>query len=120
MNEEKVNKLIGRTLLKINDEDDDLHFFLDGDEVITFVASGDCCSHSWIESIESPDKPETIVSFEEIEIPPSSETIETTPTKKEHYEEEMQYYFYKVITDKGSYLIEMRNSSNGCYGGWLE
>ncbi len=82
-------------------------------------ACGDCCSDSWIESVESPTQPEKIVSFEQIEIPPSFESSDPKKRDKEHMDS-VDYYFYKLTTEKGSYLIEMRNNSNGYYGGWLE
>ena len=55
--------------------------------------------------------------MKEIEIPPS---FEEKPTKTDNCEEEMSYYFYEITTNKGSYMIEMRNSSNGYYGGSLD
>lgn len=92
-------------------------FELEDSEVISFAPMGDCCSNSWIEHFDQPVTPCLIYSFKQIEISPS---FEETPTKTSNIEEEIRYYFYEINTDKGSFLIEMRNSSNGYYGGWLE
>ena len=115
---EKIANIIGKTLHAITEYEGDLILNL-GNKEIVFQAVGACCSESWIESVESPTQPEVIVSFEEIEISP---TFEPKPSvKKDHTEmDHVRYYFYKLTTDKSSYLIEMRNNSNGYYGGTLE
>lgn len=117
MMNDKFEDLKGKTVTKISlDGDHSLIIHtIDGD--VSFEAYGDCCSHSWIEHFDSPTAPEKIVEFKQIEIPPS---FDKTPTKTGNYEEEMSYYFYELITEKNTYLIEMRNSSNGYYGGSLQ
>lgn len=117
--EDKVKGLIGKVIIKIEvlGDDDCLRLILDNEEHIDFSAEGDCCSQSWIEHYDEVSEPSTIIEFKEIPISPS---FEEKPTTKGHYEEEMKYYFYELVTNKGSYMIEMRNSSNGYYGGSLE
>lgn len=85
----------------------------------TFIlsAEGDCCSSSWIEHIELPKPGEIIKSLEKIDITKCEDDY--IDEQGEHHEC-LEFYFYRLITDKGSYDIEMRNSSNGYYGGWLE
>lgn len=117
--EDKIKNLIGKTLVKIIDDTESVIFQLLDEKDVTFTAYGDCCSDSWIESVESPTEPEVIVSFEEINIPPSFEEKDTLK-RTENEMDSLAFYFYKVTTEKGSYLIEMRNNSNGYYGGWLE
>lgn len=83
-----------------------------------FETYGDCCSHSWVEHFDQVKESSVILGFKEIEVPPSY-CQEAKPTATEFYEEEVSYYFYEILTDKGSLMIEMRNSSNGYYGGDL-
>lgn len=117
---DKFEKIKGRMLHKITDNSDNLQLHLDNKEIIEFYAEGDCCSDSWIEHIESPPKPEKIISMEEIEIPPSYDCDESNTKKRNpDHMDSVQFYFYRINTENGSYLIEMRNNSNGYYGGYL-
>lgn len=72
------------------------------------IPKGDCCSTSWIEHYELPEAGEITKELKKISI----DTIDTE-------DGDASTYFYKLITDKGSYDIEMRHESNGYYGGWL-
>lgn len=110
--------LVGRILYRITDENDDLQLHLDNGEIVYFDATGDCCSESWVEHIDSPQKPEKIVQIQEIQI----SGYEPTEYKKKSKEsiDVLDCYFYQIVTEGGSYLIELRNDSNGYYGGWLE
>jgi hypothetical protein len=77
-----------------------------------FGAFGDCCSHSWIEHIDGVAALHSgIVEVEEV-----TQTVD----EKDNRDELVQVYFYKLITALGNVTIEMRNASNGYYGGWLE
>lgn len=111
------SELIGKKLNKIttDNEGGTLHLHTD-DGIYEFSPQGDCCSQSWIEHFDEVARPGTIVSFEEKEIPPS---YEIKPTKYDHYQDKIEHYFYELKTDNARYLIEMRNSSNGYYGGYL-
>lgn len=115
---DKFKYLQGKKLLKISTNEDEADIsFHTAEGMVNFNAYGACCSSSWIETFESPSEPCVIIEVKEIPIPPS---FDYPKTKTDNDEEEMEYYFYEVLTDKGSFLIEMRNSSNGYYGGWLE
>lgn len=72
---------------------------------------GDCCSHSWVESIELPALwfPFTIQSIEDLEL--NSELDDQGG--------ELSFYGCKIATDKGDLIIDYRNESNGYYGGSL-
>ena len=117
----EYKKLVG---VKITDLSK--HFFT-GDTSITFnveggksfelSCSGDCCSSSWFENIELPafPFPVTIVSVEEVEGPDFTESW-----VKEHGYDSVRTYGLKMITDKGELYVDMRNDSNGYYGGSFE
>ena len=112
----KLERLKGKILIGIKLDNNDL-IIETTTENISFHPYAECCSNSWIEHFDEVKEPSEIIEMKEIEIPPS---FEEKPTKTDNCEEEMSYYFYEITTDKGSYMIEMRNSSNGYYGGSLE
>lgn len=112
----KVNVLVGRTITGIklaSDKEAILFQTTDGDVVAQ--CDGDCCSSTWIENIENTVRefPALVVSAEDIEdgLP---DTIEDDPDY-----DCLQFYGFKIITDKGVIIIDYRNSSNGYYGGNL-
>jgi hypothetical protein len=71
----------------------------------------DCCSHTWIESIELPALgfPAVVTEVKDLDLCRESESNE------EH--ECLRFYGARIDTDRGSIDIEYRNSSNGYYGG---
>lgn len=78
-----------------------------------FLADGDCCSESFINSVEGPTEG-LIVEVRE----PNWE-----PFKEETNGEDDVVKYYKatfVIEGKGFLDVEYRNESNGYYGGSLE
>mgnify|MGYP006384805167 FL=1 len=89
-----------------------LRFDIDVGDPVVLEAEGECCSGTWIESIDAPDNLLGIVqSAEEIEMPdlgdmPGCDVV--------------AYYGLKIVTDKGHVVIDYRNDSNGYYGGSLE
>lgn len=119
MFEDKAEKMIGKKLTKISDEYGDITFHHSEDDYTCFAAEGECCSSSWIEHFDAhdcADNPETIVSFKEISLP---EPEISDKEQAENNYEFLQFYFYRLTTDKGTYDVEMRNDSNGYYGGSL-
>lgn len=113
----KWNNLGLSTISNIETNQDATELFLTTNiGILKFDAFADCCSDSWIEHFESISKAENFISFESIEI---NKPL-TSPTKRPLEEmDSVEQYFYKITTDKSTYLIEMRNNSNGYYGGNL-
>ena len=105
--------LVGKTINKIMISDDKkaLLFQTDSGEVIA-KADGDCCSNTWIESVELPARgfPAKVLAVEDIEMPDLGSPDEY---------ECIAYYGYKITTDRGHIVIDYRNESNGYYGGNL-
>lgn len=107
------NILAGKTLLgmKIADDKEAILFITDSGD-IEALCDADCCSHTWVEHIELPALgfPARVISAEDIEMPdlgdmPGCDVVE--------------YYGFKISTDKGDIVIDYRNDSNGYYGGNL-
>lgn len=88
---------------------------------------GTCCSHTWIENVEFPSfVPWIIKNLENIEDPevetPCKENDKSCNCNSdtEYGHEYIQYYGYRITTERGEHLeIDFRNDSNGYYGGYL-
>src|SRR5262245_35044661 len=90
-----------------------VRFDIDGDS-LTYAATGDCCSRSWIEQISDAQNliGEVVLDIEDIELP----NPDPQPAKYEC----LAVYGHAIKTAKGICQIEHRNDSNGYYGGSLE
>ena len=107
------NVLINKTIkeMKIADDNRALLFITDSGDILVKV-DGDCCSSTWIESIELPALgfPSKVLSVEDLNMPEDE--------KNDEYEV-IAFYGCKISTDHGDIIIDYRNSSNGYYGGNL-
>lgn len=83
----------------------------DGDYV--FLADGDCCSQTYIDSIEGPSSG-LVVGIDEPGWDGATDRDETGDETVQHYRSTL------LIEGKGRLDIEYRNESNGYYGGSLE
>jgi hypothetical protein len=81
-----------------------------------FMAVGDCCSQSWVEHIDGVEvlSSATITEMEDV----GGDEDETLCNQDGH--EYVKVYFFKFKTTLGYATIEMRNSSNGYYGGEMQ
>jgi hypothetical protein len=112
----KNNPMIGRTIREIYlaDNGGAIRFVLDGGDIVEPWADGYCCSHSWVESIDTPDAivGGVVTKVEDIHMP------ELPYDENEH--QCLRFYGCRITTDRGQAVIDYRNSSNGYYGGSLE
>ena len=107
------NPLVGKTVVKVEISTDDqaLRFTCSDGTTEVAVCCADCCSHTWIEYVESPENLlGTVRSVEDLTLKPGEDNDDGD------YE---QFYGCKIYTDKGYCLIDYRNESNGYYGGNL-
>ncbi len=108
----KQNILVGKTITGIMlAEDKEAILFQTTDGDIVARCGADCCSHTWIENIELPTSgfPAIVLSAQDIEMPDLGNGDA----------ECIQYYGFKITTEKGDIVIDYRNESNGYYGGNL-
>ena len=109
------DKLIGNVLtgIKIAEDREALLLqFEDGEAVVR--CDGDCCSTTWVESVELPARgfPAVIQSIEDLDM--------GKPDSWEEPDKEcVAFYGCKIVTDNGDIVIDYRNESNGYYGGNL-
>lgn len=115
---EKANALIGKivTAVYLADDGGAIKFDVEGGDPIIAHADGDCCSHSWIESVQGIEQ---LIGARVVSVDDVGEMPEVKGNRYGHYEEEMTFYGCKITTNKGYALIDYRNSSNGYYGGSL-
>lgn len=112
-----TNPLIGKTLtgMKIAEDRQALLFqTTDGDMVVNVDA--DCCSYTWVESIELPALgfPALVTAVEDLNMPENPE-----PSSFHKDPDVLAFYGCKISTDRGEIVIDYRNDSNGYYGGSL-
>ncbi len=79
------------------------------------LAEGDCCSVSWFEHVDDDGIAGGVVT--RVEDSGEPEGWVEPADNSEH--EVLQYYFTTISTTKGRLMFEMRNSSNGYYGGFI-
>lgn len=111
----RENPLVGKKVVAVHLASDGgaIKFDVEGHEPIIAHADGDCCSHSWIEYVETPENLlGTVTAVEDVDLGKPDESNE------EH--ECLRFYGCKIHTERGSSLLDYRNSSNGYYGGSLE
>ena len=103
--------LIGKTLTNVELASDKkaIRFTVDGETVVA-KCDGDCCSSTWIESLEMPagGLPAKILEVADLDLPSQESDYEL-----------IQFYGLKLTTDKGDLVLDYRNESNGYYGGNL-
>lgn len=110
-----LEKLVGQKVVALfrNADKDRLRFVLDGAASdVHCYTDGDCCSNSWIEHIEGV---ENLLGAKVVKVEPGAEV----PSIEEE-NNTIQFYNYRIVTERGFCNIEMRNSSNGYYGGSLD
>ncbi len=115
MSDTKQNKLIGKviTAIYIASDKEAIRFDVEDGAPIVARTQGDCCSSSWVESLDFPEQVlgSPVLSVEDIEMP----DLGDLPGR-----DVMSYYGCKITTARGCCVIDYRNESNGYYGGWID
>ena len=105
--------LVGKKILALHGDGDTLEF-VTPTGVLQYGCEGDCCSSSWFAHISGIDNlvGHTVTKTENIaldSITPADETGRDC----------LVQYGFRISTDKGYFEIDMRNESNGYYGGYI-
>ena len=111
-NSSLFHEILGQQLVQVILENDghDLYFFTP-DSIFHYEACGDCCSESWVEYISDNVYAVSDAIVQEIYVKHTHQD----GTRQESDEVD----FVTLVTDKGYFDIEFRNSSNGYYGGFM-
>lgn len=112
-----MKRLIGRKILSVslNAEKDVLALHFEDGPRAVLSAVGDCCSRSWFEHLSGLEAlvGHAISAVLEREMPADKWS------EPEEYEL-VRFYGWTLVTDYGRADLEMRNASNGYYGGDVE
>lgn len=112
----EIATLIGKKVVSVEIAEDRgaIRIVADGTEYIG-RCDGDCCSYTWIEGIEGLDNliGGVVSAIEEIDMPANivSKYVENPNS--------IANYGLKITTDKGHFILDYRNDSNGYYGGHI-
>jgi hypothetical protein len=104
--------MIGKKVKNTQFTEENLTFILEDGTKITYNAVGDCCSSSYIESIDDLD---VLQNCEILEMQAVSGEEKEVSDYDFH-----KWTFYKFKTTKGYATLSFRNESNGYYDGYLE
>lgn len=130
----RMSDLVGHTivaawLVKGPEEDDCIGLHMGPGDTLLAVPVGDCCSHCFIQHVESASAlVGTVTEVEELATHPATEE-ERADTKASdkvgkawgrRADGVLDVWAYRVHTEKGICTIEMRLDHNGYYGGGLE
>lgn len=122
MRSRNLDDLVGRTICAHDLESDGsaLRLWLADGGMATLIPVGDCCSETWIESIDNPSALRgTIRACEEIPMPDLGNVGTPRHPDVDRFDV-VDYYGLRVVTELGHCTVDFRNESNGWYGGWLE
>lgn len=107
-------EMVGKTIkqVAISKDKSEITFTFAEGEPLTLEAYGDCCSHTYIESIDVPDNLLGVVRrVENVDMP--------EPRLEKDDFDVTDFYGLRIVTDKGHAIIDYRNDNNGYYGGSL-
>ena len=114
-------KAIGRVISKIECRPGGNSFCIHTDKgPINGFVDADCCSNSWVDSIELPCDDINGAIILSIESPEERDCNRSGCKNPPEYTDFIRAYQTLIRTSKGTIAIEYRNSSNGYYGGSLQ
>ena len=105
-----ISELIGKTFLRVENQDNDQIVFISENEVFTFCHDQDCCEGVSIEDIEG-DLNDLIGS----PILLAEENTNSDESEETKGCEEFTWTFYRFATIKGYVVIRWFGESNGYY-----
>lgn len=119
----ELKDLIGKKVTKLYVSSDYLRFDIEGESSLTYMVSGDCCSHSYFYDfygVEHLLKNGKVTEVKQVELTPTDLMV----TGGDMYDV-IQVYGYQITTESENYgpvtsVFSFRNSSNGYYGGSIQ
>lgn len=104
---------VGLTVLSVASTPERITLLTSGG-TFTLTAEGDCCSSSWFEHTDDDGIMGGVITSVEGTDPPAGWAMPPDGHEGSDY---LQCTFVTVATTKGRLCIELRNDSNGYYGG---
>lgn len=116
-----LGDVVGKVVESVHVGDDRVLLFTLADgTAMTFVAVGDCCSSSWFEHVDSFDFKGEVLRWDAAAEPERESTAEADVADSGKNDDHILVDFTTFYTASGRLHVEMRNSSNGYYSGWVE
>lgn len=108
--------LVGKTVAKVdvNEDKDVIRFTLSDGSFIFASAVGGCCSRSWFEHLEGED---ALIGNPIFRVVDREMKSDDDKSGDPEYGSLIKFYGWTLETPHGRFDIEMRNESNGYYGG---
>lgn len=106
------DEIIGKRVLGLAKGADDRIAFVTNEGAYVYEAWGDCCNSVWFEHADDPD-----VFLNATVLDVDSHGFEVLEDDDFYV---LEHWFIKVKTTLGYCNIELRNSHNGYYGGYVE
>jgi hypothetical protein len=108
---EIFDTMIGKVFDSVkNENDEELHFYLDGKILFKFYHEQDCCENVYIESITGD-----LADLENSPITMAEEVDNNMESPDPDSDESFTWTFYKFATIKGYVTVRFYGSSNGYY-----
>lgn len=105
----EFKELLGRTLCRVEQQDDELLLYLTDTNYVRFYHNQDCCESVYIEDICG--NLDDLVGEPLLE----AEQVDGDVPAKESYAESYTWTFYKFSTRRGSVTVRWYGTSNGYY-----
>ena len=122
-----MKRLIGHILTGIKWNAEEVTFSWEGGSA-KFMAVGDCCSTTWIDSfdgigdiIDSPIVRVTFLELPDLVFGRGDDPVCGCRDRRDcAHHDTLSLYGYRIETDTATATLDFRNDSNGYYGGYLE
>lgn len=118
-----IENYIGKIITSFKFTKQLLTFQFTDDSFLNLYAVGDCCSNSWFEGISGEEvlkSGNTLTSFNFVKLSEiDTQTGKLLDRNEDIWDNVTIFYGIKLTTNKGYCDIDMRNSSNGFYGGFI-
>lgn len=117
LNEALQGKVITNVWVDRSESPKFMTFEVEGGDLFSFYAEGDCCSDSWFADFFNVSKliGQKIIGIGSIDLKEYEYNIEDG----RGLQDVDQVYGFRFYTDDVVAVLAFRNSSNGYYGGWL-
>lgn len=112
--ENDFSELVGKKIIGLYGDKYTIQFELENG-TLEYTAEGDCCSTSWFEHIYGVDALIGKVVYSAYAI--NLDVLENQDRSEDLDDRKIKQYGYRLTTPKGFFEIDMRNESNGYYGG---
>lgn len=116
---ENLEGYIGKVIKDFTFTSELLTFNFDTGEKLELYARGDCCSNSWFEQLSGEEALVAGSILHKLELIDNNELPELLAVDSDDRDDHIKYYGLKILSSNGYADIDMRNSSNGYYGGYV-